>query len=467
MKKAGLALSALLASSGALYAASPADGLAALDYIPLADAGSAAISVRAVLATGNVRDGYVEADQSVDLKAGDLYTQALDQIVYRASAVLREQDLRLLEKPRWNHDDRLEWERELAQAVLVEAHKIPGLRQYRIVDAPGFSDIDAKYRVASRRTFRLNDLANDIAVDGHEVDYSCARQAVTEGIVAQRVEDALLPAAGADADDARHASPWFIATGHVHMASVTGSHEFLVSGATGSIIEATSEGNSDFYFQSAEEDWNLSAFVAGRPFIAADEDFAYEDENFLLSENIIQSRMSAIASGDFGLLRDRLFKEQNSYTVETSVIRQKRGELQGEQRGRPHLEKAQRLSGELSVAMMDFEKSAQLGQMTPDDRIQRQESIARQANAVFQMWNNAADDAKLDLPLTEAIENSFNFWSGQLEPLLDRQPPSRSNGSEPYQNEGQELAWLIDMTKKTIYESKSGFGILNNEPSMK
>ncbi len=140
----------------------------------------------------------------------------------------------LLQKDSWTMDDRIAYEKELSQIVSNEVAMIPGLDQYRSMGE-------------SKSTNNMNDLSQDITTGSHDLRYDCGRMAVLEGIVLQQVEQAILPDTAPDGDQ-KQSQNYFVQSGSIKnmdvetpggLYGIGGLHAWVVSSATGGIIEAT------------------------------------------------------------------------------------------------------------------------------------------------------------------------------------------------------------------------------------
>lgn len=211
-----------------------------------------------------------EPDQTIDLNAGDEFTQALDAITLRAQARLEKSAsiAGLMRKSDWSMQDRIEWERELALTESEERHRYPGLGAYR--------NIFNREHLAKKRPPRLNDLSEDIRNSTDDLEFDCEQMSAVDGLILDRLEGALLPARGRGY---KRAFPYARATGYIYMEFdvfngvkddyVSGHHVFLISPATGSIIEATADPLAEeAVYRTALHGWNgVEGYLRGESVI--------------------------------------------------------------------------------------------------------------------------------------------------------------------------------------------------------
>ena len=242
-----------------------------------------AVNFRYILETGHIpgiRSDYAEMGSQetyVEWDADDAYTRAVDQ-AHQAAVIRIQEDpnlQRLLALESWDREDRIEWERGVSEIVSEEVDKIPGLDQYRTPEydaITGEADLSGS---APTPTFRLNDLSSDILAGTSEREYDCDIMAVTEGAIIQQIEDTHLPDQAAAEGSLKQASAYYMASGELIvinpdvMGTEPGYHAYIVSSATGAIIEATadpSEMQTSYIAPLAGYDFN--DFVEGDTFFS-------------------------------------------------------------------------------------------------------------------------------------------------------------------------------------------------------
>lgn len=231
--------------------------------------GKRLVSFPYVLRTGTVaaRPG---ADQFFDWKADDAFMKSYRAL--RASvrtAVETSPALSgLLAQPSWSRADRVTWEREVSGIVSAEMDKVVGLGDYRISES--VTD-DYKGIVAKQRATRLNDLARDMEKGTTDIEFDCETMAAIEGCLLQETENHFLPANANGAGGGwKAAAPYFYVNGWSNWFSQSrkmGAHAYIVSSATGNVIEATadpSQGNGPPYREAADPAFSFRAFVESR-----------------------------------------------------------------------------------------------------------------------------------------------------------------------------------------------------------
>lgn len=251
-----------------------------------------AASFRHILETGEVP--IVRGDSQrdfgtpsihVDWQSDDAYTRAVQSIHDNTLARIEADPTltELLAKPEWDRNDRMQWENSLSTIVSEETDKVPGLDRYRTTIDPEFPDdasnpaVQDPQKAAQEATLRINDLSSDIESGSGRYEYDCDIMAVTEGSVMQRIEDSVLPQTPDAPDSMKYAAPYYLGSGQLSsidpeaMEATSGYHAFIVSSATGSIIEATSDpSEGQTPYMEAESHYDFQDFASGAPFIDAD-----------------------------------------------------------------------------------------------------------------------------------------------------------------------------------------------------
>ncbi len=146
---------------------------------------------------------------TIDFKANDPVTGALATVQEQVEQRLQKEKTfgdvpfpTLLQHPHWSQEDRFDWEQKLAKLITEETAKIPGLDKYRSFKE-GAQDIQS-----------LNELAPDITNGSRTKRWDCFTQSIFKGIVAQRIENHLLPATG-PAHEWHRAQSYFLIPGFV------------------------------------------------------------------------------------------------------------------------------------------------------------------------------------------------------------------------------------------------------------
>lgn len=252
-----------------------------------------AVSFRHILETGEVftsfdnnflqawSDGLTLSDfygQAIDWESDDAYTRALETIYANViEGVENDPALQdLLAQESWDMEDRMAWEEGLSTIVMYETHNIPGLEEYRHTGRFFVGPYEertplAGELLAERRALTVNDLAQDIESGEHTIEFDCETMSITKGVIQQRVEEFFLPGQMQAPNELRSAQAYFYTTGdvawHTEGRPYTdpGGHAFIVSAATGAVIEGTSiyDPYERPLFGSSFED-----FVSGEAFMS-------------------------------------------------------------------------------------------------------------------------------------------------------------------------------------------------------
>ncbi|MCF8496267.1 MAG: hypothetical protein K9G62_06340 [Alphaproteobacteria bacterium] len=246
-------------------------------YIPLQDRnrirspyGADIINFNYILKTGDA------GEFNIELAADDAYTRTIGQVHEKVfKKIENSQKLQdLLEKSSWNQSDREKWEKTVSKMISDEFLKIPGLKNYR-----------ADYKSGNNEySYKLNDLAHDIT-DPKDIDYAyvCSHMNITEGLILQKIENNFL---SREAAGFKRAASYFCAGGGVLDLNETKiekesgipqrgmPHMYILSSATGNIIEATSDGGN--HYKKPVEPYSLEKYIIGAPFYAQDGVWIYD-----------------------------------------------------------------------------------------------------------------------------------------------------------------------------------------------
>lgn len=245
--------------------ASRFNALATRDTLDLPNQRNSLISFSAIERTGRVPvNGFMGwltgHDLKVDLNSDDAYTQALGQMIMQAERKLRADSGvgQLLAKPEWSKDDRVAWERSLAQTVMEEMRAVPGLDSYRTSSAD-FKPPSQSFDVV--RDPLVNRVAQDMTSGTTpKYEFDCEQMSLTMGLAMHFVENRMLPQAPTP-ETLRGIHNYFYTVGYSHrlpqsdtvvtaatpnLQKPVGGHALIVSSATGNFIEATNN-NPDRY----------------------------------------------------------------------------------------------------------------------------------------------------------------------------------------------------------------------------
>ncbi len=180
-----------------------------------------------------------------------------------------------MQKQEWSKEDRIVWEKNLAEIVSEQTAKIPGLDTYRNEDDYG----------GVTRYNRVNNLSKDIEDNTAEIEFDCETMSITEGVILQKLENHYLDST---VPGYKAATAYFYGTGEL-VAGVgveKGGHAFIVSAITGNIIEGTADGlipadpdgfENETYKEASPRSMSQSFedLAQGKLFISKNADTAY------------------------------------------------------------------------------------------------------------------------------------------------------------------------------------------------
>jgi hypothetical protein len=223
--------------------------------------GSRAVNFQYILMTGVIPSTYwnreskiSDHNQMINFDSDDAFTRSLDKIQTESQKrILADSQLSgLLEKKEWSREDRVLWEKKTSKIVSDEVDKIKGLDTYRLEDGKG-----------TRRAIRLNDLAADIENDTKTIEFDCESMSAVEGVTLQRLENKFLPE-DAPQNDYKKQSNYFRAGGSAvfNAGDKPGGHAFIVSSATGNVIEATAHDSQ--YKEAVNPNYSFDDFATGK-----------------------------------------------------------------------------------------------------------------------------------------------------------------------------------------------------------
>lgn len=219
------------------------------------------------LDVGKLEEERHRLDQYIDFSSDDAFTRALARMELATQLRAQRELSDLLEKPVWDRQDRVRWERELSRIVSEEMDKVPGLDSYRHRPLEG---LDAP--IADVRATRLNDLSVDIENNTTTIEHDCETMSIIEGIVLRNVEHDLLPAYEAVAEDnLRYAGSYFYVRGNASLnvrVREPGGHAWIASSVTGNFIEATYDPSTHSrnrqYREHSDPGYGFDDLMAGR-----------------------------------------------------------------------------------------------------------------------------------------------------------------------------------------------------------
>ncbi len=234
------------------------------------------VSSSYIARTGNI-PAFVNSDGQnyhINWQPPDSFTKAVHTAAEATVKDLQaDRDVqKLLQKPSWTKEDREQWEQKEAMYAAQERSKV-GLGDYRtIAGVPELKDRKDIQQDAINIT-NLNDLSKDL--DGHTKKYrnDCGIMSAVDAVVLDRAEQLLPKSAGAG--DYKRASAYYYTNGGVSgqdfgLNDKIGGHSFLISSATGNVIEATATAPGSHAYNKATNGNSLEQYVKGRPIITQD-----------------------------------------------------------------------------------------------------------------------------------------------------------------------------------------------------
>lgn len=241
-----------------------------------------------ILRTGIVQENSVNdeglpsdwANMRIDLNADDSFARSIRQVTGDVQRRMMEDERvqSLMRQPHWDRAERVQYERRLAEFTEEEMSRIPSLGLYRMHTAHTENDPLAQLlgRMVTS-TPNLNDLSRDIDNNSARFRWDCSRQSAVQGMIMQMVENDLLPQA-AEPGNLHVRSNYFRAIGVFEafegqsprdgMPPNDGSHAWILSSATGNIIEATAENPRSAYMEHIDPSFSFERFALGQPFIS-------------------------------------------------------------------------------------------------------------------------------------------------------------------------------------------------------
>ena len=188
------------------------------------------VSCGYIMRTGNI-PLYAETqyNQEISLFPKDFFTFAVYG-VYASCVEEIDKNIRLqalMNKDQWSHENRELWEEEIAQIVSRAVSKVPGLDSYR-------NELDY---IGVTRPKSLNDLSRDVMRDTETIEYDCEAMSIVEGVLMHALDKRFLPEDGVGL---KRPHNYYVAHGYASFENMaSGNHAFVMSGATGNIVECT------------------------------------------------------------------------------------------------------------------------------------------------------------------------------------------------------------------------------------
>ena len=212
--------------------------------------------------------------QRIDWNADDAFTRSLDGIENEVNIRIRGSDaLNNLpeDKASWQREHHIIWEKEVAGFVSEEMDKIPAFSEYRLSRkaseqeiAEGADNDSVKYSAQYRAT-ELNDLSNDIENGTMNVRFVCQEMSAVEGALMQRVSNSH-----------NVGTNFFYTKGTVNVNASSdslGGHAYVVSSATGNVIESTvdpSKSDKSSYKENVNPNYRFEDLVHGEMAVLTD-----------------------------------------------------------------------------------------------------------------------------------------------------------------------------------------------------
>ena len=229
-----------------------------LDIIDLAG-GHKAINFNYIDRTGNIPLSNKAHSQSIDLSGDDAFTNAVDKIKQKTIQDIKDnpQLQGLLEKETWDEDDRAEWE-----------ERVSGIVSEKVNDIDAFDTYRNNHEAQVQRATELNDLSQDIHNNTQEIEFECESMSIVEGLALQHADNHFLPEDNGT-NTLKEQANYFRAAGEVTegpAADFGGGHAYIISSATGNIIEPTHDLDDHAggpYMKATQENYSFKDFVSG------------------------------------------------------------------------------------------------------------------------------------------------------------------------------------------------------------
>ncbi len=306
-----------------------------------------AVNFNHIIETGKIPsyasdlDKYQSANQYIDWESDDAFTHTLGDIEQKVFAEIEKHPgmVNLLEKEKWTYGDRRDWERHVSEIVSDVVKKTPGFEEYRIG------------RDGARRAIRLNDLSEDIENGTKNIEFDCETMSVVEGILLQKVDNALLPETASEglfaskyrglSADYKQGGNYFHASGGITFNDKdgdAGGHTFIVT-PLGNIVESTDYTlpedqpwlRSKTYIESAGA-YSLEKLARGENFIGKAPGAkksvygSWQDKSHAATRQSGGTGISQETMGQFGnnfypgIADDALFLDEQNLAIDATVL---------------------------------------------------------------------------------------------------------------------------------------------------
>lgn len=217
------------------------------------------------------RDGMVEDHKRLksylnyrfQLGTDDAFSKTFQTCLNQAHTTLMNNpdSIALLCKAEWTYDDRITWERTLAETVSETMDSFPGLNTYR-----------TEVTDDCTRDPNLNALSSDIENDTQTYEFDCEAMSIVEGLLIQSLENQILDER-INKTNWKYQGTYYYVTGHRSDAdndTLENGHAFIMSYETGNIIEAVidpSETERSPYYVAENDNFTFHEFISGIPFV--------------------------------------------------------------------------------------------------------------------------------------------------------------------------------------------------------
>ena len=224
-------------------------------------------------------------DTSYDPDANDAFTQTINGIVDDLVNEYQNADwLQEFIAEDWDNNDRTRWEEDIL------FHDIRQRLNETVVLSDQHYRNESQYEGVTRHD-SLNALSTDLENGTLSVEWDCERQSAVMGMIATMVEQQVLPQPKSGQNpDYNNPQDYIYASARAYFTTtqtadfINGYHAFIVSKASGNLIEAT----SGDYKKALSPEYGYDDFAAGVPFLTKDGNI-YGPRN--LSEDRIQDEI--------------------------------------------------------------------------------------------------------------------------------------------------------------------------------
>ena len=249
----------------------PAEMIVSDDLVPLSK-GRQMVSAGYIIRTGEIPAyGNDEIEQKLNLRPTSLFAFVMHGL-YGACVKEVEKDSvlkNLMEKPEWGVGDREAWEEQLSHIVSSTVAQMPGMQSYRT------EQTGREQGVEVRRVNNLNELMKDVLCGGSSIEFDCEGMSAAEVVLLQSLDKRFLSGEG---HETKRPQNYYITHGMVSFErGPTGPHAFIISGATGNIIEATElslPGSAQSPYLRTPKNYGVMDYANGTPCIVQRHDRA-------------------------------------------------------------------------------------------------------------------------------------------------------------------------------------------------